>query len=62
MTEPPRNPAGAGLMLVVTMVLCGAAGLGAGALVGLPVLLGIAGLLAGVGAGFAVVYTRFKDL
>ena len=49
-------------MLVVTMVLCGAAGLGAGALVGLPVLLGIAGLLAGVVAGFAVVYARYKDL
>ena len=63
MTEPsPPNPAGAGLTLVVTMVLCGGAGLGLGALVGLPVLLGLVGLFAGLVAGFALVYTRFRNI
>jgi hypothetical protein len=37
-------------------------GLGIGALVGAPALLGILGLFIGFGAGFALVYTRFKDL
>jgi hypothetical protein len=49
-------------MLVVTMLLCGAAGLGAGVLVGSPALLGIVGFFAGVVAGFAVVYARFKNV
>jgi hypothetical protein len=44
------------------MLLCGAAGLGAGALVGWAVPLGLAGLFLGAVAGFALVYSRFKDI
>jgi hypothetical protein len=63
MTDPSRpSPAGAGLTLVATMLLCGAAGLGLGALLGLAVPLGIAGLFAGTVAGFALVYARFRDI
>jgi hypothetical protein len=63
MTEPSASsPAGAGLTLVATMLLCGGAGLGIGALVGLAVPLGITGLFVGLVAGFALVYTRFRDI
>ena len=63
MTVPsPRNAAGAGLTLVVTMVLCAGIGLVAGALAGAPVPFLLAGLFAGLLVGFALVYTRFKDL
>ena len=63
MTEPsPRDVAGAGPMLVVTMVLCALAGLGIGALIGVPVPLALAGLFIGVAAGFALVHSRFKDI
>ena len=63
MTDPsPRDAAGAGLTLVVTIVLCGGIGLGIGALAGVPVPFLIAGLFIGLFAGFALVYTRFKDL
>jgi hypothetical protein len=49
-------------MLLSTILLCGAAGLGLGALVGLPVPLGLAGFFIGAVAGCALVYARFKDL
>ncbi|SEH10322.1 hypothetical protein [Thermoleophilum album] len=63
MTEPsPVNPAGAGLTLVATMLLCAGLGAAAGALVGVPVLLGLVGLFAGGVVGFVVVRARFKDL
>ena len=62
MDPSPRNAAGAGLTLVVTMVLCGVAALGLGSLVGAPVLFLLAGLFIGLVVGFALVYTRFKDL
>jgi len=63
MTDPSRpSPAGAGLTLVATMLLCGAVGLGAGALFDLAVPLGIAGLFIGIAAGFALVYSRFRDI
>lgn len=63
MTDPSRpSPVGAGLTLVAAMLLCGALGLGVGGLVGWAVPLGIAGLFAGTGAGFALVYTRFRDI
>jgi hypothetical protein len=52
----------AGTLLVTTMLLCAGVGLGIGALVGVPVLLGLAGLFAGLVAGFALVYVRFRDL
>ena len=63
MTDPSgRNPAGAGLTLVATILLCAGLGLGIGALVGLTALLGIVGVFAGLAAGFALVYSRFKDI
>jgi hypothetical protein len=62
MPERSRDAALAGFMLVVTAVLTAFAGLGIGALVGAPALLGILGLFIGFGLGFALVYTRFKDI
>ena len=65
MTEPSRpttNPAVAGSLLIATVVLCAAIGLGIGALVGAPAPLAALGAFVGFGAGFAVVYRRFKDL
>jgi hypothetical protein len=63
MTEPPRSdPAGAGLTLVSTIILCGGIGLGLGALVGLPAPLGVAGVFVGAVVGVALVYARFKDV
>lgn len=49
-------------MLVATILLCTGIGLGVGALVGLPVPLALAGLFLGSVAGFALVYTRFRDI
>jgi hypothetical protein len=50
------------MLLVVTIVLFAAIGYGIGALVGAPgVLAGVGGFL-GIVAGFAIVYTRFRDL
>jgi hypothetical protein len=56
------SPATAGMLLVATIVSLGAAGLGIGALVGLPVPFALAGVFAGVGVGFALVYSRFRDI
>jgi hypothetical protein len=44
------------------MVLGGAVGLGLGSLVGLAVPFGLVGLFAGLGAGLALVYARFRSL
>ena len=63
MSDPSRpSPAGAGLTLVATMLLCGGAGFAIGAVFDFAVPLGLAGLFAGLFAGFALVYTRFRDL
>ena len=63
MTDPsPHDAAGAGPMLVVTVVPCGGIALGIGAFAGVPVPFLIADLFIGLFAGFALVYTRFKDL
>ncbi len=63
MSDPRRSdPAAAGAMLVASIVLCGGAGLGIGALVGLSVPFGLAGLFVGLVVGFALVYTRFRDI
>lgn len=56
------NPATAGTLLVAAIVGLGLLGLGIGALVGLPVPFTFAGLFAGAAVGFAVVYSRFKDI
>jgi hypothetical protein len=52
----------AGSLLVATILVCAAIGLGIGALVGAPVPLGLAGLFAGVPLGIVVVVRRFGDL
>jgi hypothetical protein len=63
MSDPSRpSPAGAGPTLVATMLLTGAVGFGIGTLVDFAVPLGLVGLFAGVLAGFALVYSRFRDL
>ena len=49
-------------MLVASIVVCGGLGLGVGALVGLSVPFALTGLFAGLVVGFALVYTRFKDI
>ena len=63
MTEPPRsNPAAAGAMLLATIVSCAGVGFAIGAALGLLVPLGLAGVFAGLIAGFALVYTRFRRI
>jgi hypothetical protein len=59
---PGRAAAGAGVLLVSTILLCAAVGLGIGALIGAPAALAIVGGFVGVGGGFWIVYSRFKDL
>jgi hypothetical protein len=62
MNDRSRNPAAAGALLIATLLVCAGVGFALGSLVG------AAGLLAGIGGfaglilGFALVYTRFKDL
>ena len=63
MTEPRRtDPATAGALLVASVLLCGGAGLGVGALAGAAVPLGLAGFFAGLVVGFVVVHSRFRDI
>lgn len=63
MTESrPPDPRGAGVTLVAAVILCGGVGLGLGTLVGLSVPFALAGLFAGLAVGFALVYSRFKDI
>jgi hypothetical protein len=59
---PPRAAAGAGALLIGSILACAAIGLGVGALLGAPAPLAIAGGFVGVGVGFSIVYGRFKDL
>ena len=59
---PATGAAGAGILLLTTVLLLGAAGAGLGALVGSVPLLLIAGVLAGFFVGTWVVYRRFRDL
>jgi hypothetical protein len=60
--SPAKGAAGAGALLIGTILACAAVGLGVGALVGAPAALAIVGGFVGVGGGFWVVYSRFKDL
>ena len=60
--SPAKGAAGAGALLIATILACAAVGLGIGALVGAPAAFAIAGGFVGVGGGFWVVYSRFKDL
>ena len=59
---PARDAAGAGALLIGTILACAAVGLGLGALIGAPAALGIGGGFVGVGVGFGLVYRKFKDL
>ena len=59
---PQRAAAGAGALLIGTILACAAVGLGIGALVGAPAALAIAGGFVGVAGGFWVVHSRFRDL
>jgi hypothetical protein len=61
-TPVKSSPAGAGALLIGAIVACAGAGLGIGALLGVPALLALAGGFVGVGVGFWIVYSRFKDL
>jgi hypothetical protein len=56
------SPASAGALLVGAILACAAVGLGIGVLLGAPALLALAGGFVGVGVGFWIVYSRFKDL
>lgn len=62
MSDPTRDAALAGLMLVVTVILCALTGLGIGAAIGAAMPLAIVGVFIGFGLGFRLVYTRFKDI
>jgi len=57
-----KGASGAGLLLLFAIVLGAALGLGLGALVGAPEALAVAGGFIGVFAGFALVYTRFRNV
>jgi hypothetical protein len=61
--EPTRpSPAGAGALLIGTILACAAVGLGVGALVGAPLPLAMAGGGVGLFLGFWNVYSRFKEI
>ena len=60
--RPPTRGAVAGSILLAAILLCAAAGLGVGALVGAPVLLLIVGLGVGFAVGIALVRAHFGDL
>lgn len=63
MSQPPRgSAAAAGIMLLLTIVVFAAIGFALGALVDLAAPLAVAGGFVGLLLGFALVYTRFKDI
>jgi hypothetical protein len=49
-------------MLLIPILFFAGAGTGLGVLVDAPIALGLAGLFIGLVAGFALVYSRFKDI
>ena len=60
--KPLDRGAVAGTLLVSAILACIGIGAGIGALVGAIAPLAIAGLFVGLVAGFALVYSRFKDI
>lgn len=62
MNRSTRNAAAAGISLVLTIVICAGAGVGLGLLAGAPELAGIGGGFVGLLLGFALVYTRYRDI
>ena len=65
-THDPPRPRNAGrtpgTLLISPAILCGAIGLGIGSLLGVPALLTILGVFAGLIGGFFLVHARFRDL
>jgi hypothetical protein len=61
-SKPTMRAAAAGMTIIATIVLCAAVGLGAGALLGIPVPLMLAGLFVGPVVGVLLVRSRFRDL
>lgn len=62
MNRQSRNAAAAGLMLLLTIVICVGLGIGLGALAGVPEIAGLVGGFVGLLLGFALVYTRFRNI
>jgi hypothetical protein len=59
---PAPSTAGAGALLIGTILFCAGVGLALGVLVGAPAALALAGGGVGVFVGFWVVYSRFKQI
>ena len=57
-----KGTAGAGALLISTILVCAGIGLGLGALIGAPATLALIAGGVGVGVGFWLVYARFKDI
>lgn len=49
-------------MLLITIVVCAAVGLGIGTLLGLAAPLAVLGGFVGLVLGFGIVYTRFRNI
>ena len=68
LTDPqparPARPSGAtaGFLLLSTVLLCAGVGAGLGALVGAVTPLVILGTFCGFGAGFVLVFSRYRTL
>ena len=62
MPNPSRNAAAAGIMLLLTIVICAGLGGGIGAAVGAPVPLAVGGGFLGLFLGFLLVYSRYKQI
>jgi F0F1-type ATP synthase assembly protein I len=63
MTQTPaKGTAGAGILLISTILIGAGLGLGIGAIVGAQAPLLIGGAAVGVVIGFWIVYSRFKEI
>ena len=60
--RPLDRGASAGAMLLIPILFFAGGGVGLGVLVNAPIALGLTGLFIGLVAGFALVYSRFKDI
>jgi hypothetical protein len=60
--RPARGAAGAGALLISTILVCAGIGLGIGALIGAPASFALGAGGVGVVLGFYLVYARFKDI
>ena len=60
--SPGGSTAGAGALLIASIIGCAGLGLALGVLLGAVAPLAIAGGAVGVVVGFRIVYRRFKDI